>query len=155
MGTTNLEISLSDGVDLTTYSLSIYVQAQASNSIGTVFGTALNNTLPPMFVSPLNSTFNVTAGDVVSYILPKIFDADNDTFSVSVNLGQAFTFIKYDGKKLQISPKANDVAKKSYPIAITLVDGNAAPKSMKYIIQVFVFPFLNLTTKTTPSKNRS
>jgi len=112
-----------------------------------------------MFVSPLNSTINVTAGDIVSYLLPKILDADNDTFSVSVNLGQAFTFVKYDGIKLRISPKANDVATKSYPIAITLVDGNAAPKSMKYIIQVFVFPFLNFTTKTTPtnnvSKNRS
>lgn len=76
------------------------------------------------------------AGEVRQYLLPQIFDADNDTFTVSANLGQAFSFTKFDGAKLQItiSPKANDVATRPYTVSITLLDGNVAPKSMKYVI---------------------
>lgn len=101
----------------------------------------------------MNSTINVTAGLVVYYTFPKIFDADNDSFSVTVNLGPALTFIKYDSTnlKLTLSPKSADVATNPYPVSITLLDNNPQPKSMKYVINVFVFPILNFTTPTQQS----
>jgi hypothetical protein len=57
-GTTNLTITLSDGVDSSSYSISIFVQGIATNTIA----VTLNNSAPPMFQDSLNSTINVTAG---------------------------------------------------------------------------------------------
>lgn len=65
-------------------------------------------------------------------MLPKISDPDGDSWTIDLNLGEAFLFSYFSNNTLKFSPTITNEKNTPYIIGITITDKNTYPKSSKY-----------------------
>ena len=89
----------------------------------------------PIFVDPLPELLSVEAGQSLAYTVPQIEDLEGDDFVLSCNLGNATSFVTFDGSSFSSAEiEAGRVG--SYPILLVIEDTGGA--SSQYTLLVLV-----------------
>lgn len=78
------------------------------------------------------------ANSTLEYCLPSITDPNNDTYSITVNLEDSFSFTQYKNSTFLFQPHMSDVKSTPYSIKITLKDHNQYPKQSVFTLLVTV-----------------
>ncbi|TNV86362.1 hypothetical protein FGO68_gene3237 [Halteria grandinella] len=136
---------LNDGLNYTIYTQRILVQEQLPNQI------VIRNMGAPVFVTEIESV-TVEIGKSITYTLPEVTDPDNDPVKVSVNLGDAMFFSKYDSGQgeFKFRPTKSTATKLMYEVSVVLTDENEKPMSSKYTLIVNVLEPIVVSIITEP-----
>ncbi|TNV86437.1 hypothetical protein FGO68_gene13578 [Halteria grandinella] len=134
IGFHQIELTLNDGVETTTYTLNINVSAHVINKY------AQTNQGPPYYNESLEPVTLYVGNQIFEYALPQIVDPDDDLTSMRIDLREANLFSYYDKAAQQIvfNPVKGKNYKEEYQIMIVLTDKNIKPKKNTYKLSIYI-----------------